>query len=87
MALRLNGVQEQLLREAADNGGVIHTGWWMPTEQRKAVERLIRTGLLSSGHPAGDGRRSLTSHGRAWLQRNADGGHGEGAGRVASDAP
>ena len=61
--------QALLLREAADNGGVINIDEWRPAHERKAGAALVRTGMLSCGSPRGYGYHHVTDHGRQWLAR------------------
>jgi hypothetical protein len=65
-----NSGQELLLREAADNGGVIRISEWRPAHERKAANALVRIGMLSCGNLRGYGWHHVTEHGRQWLARN-----------------
>ena len=64
----LSPTQARILREAAANGGLIHVGGWMPPKDRKAVDGLVRVGVLSPGSALWDASaRHITGHGRRVL--------------------
>jgi orotidine-5'-phosphate decarboxylase len=66
--LRLTDQQARVLRFAEANDGRIHVGVWCDATERKAIDYLVRRGLLSPGSGLwGRDARSLTTAGREWL--------------------
>lgn len=65
---RLTERQERILRNTADNDGLIYVGGWMEPADRKAADALVRSGILSCGSGLrGADARHITTHGRRVL--------------------
>jgi hypothetical protein len=68
MDVTLTPAQEDLLREAGSNDGRLYAGGVIDAPTRKALDSLVRNGMLSVGKGRyGGDRRDVTAHGWRWL--------------------